>query len=656
MSFAQSVHHKAIDLVRMVIDMTTEAGSGHPSSAASLAHIVTVLLYRQMQYEPLQPDHPVADRLILSEGHACPIVYAAGADLGFAIDDAGGRRAMEASDLHRLRQDGSPLEGHPNPPAGFPFFATATGSLGQGLSMAAGMALAARMDGIDKRVYCIIGDGESREGQIWEALDLLIDENLRAVCPIFNCNGLGQTGEVSAQQSAAQLAAKLTAFGFDARSIDGHDPEALRQAFADHAGRGDGERPLAVVATTVKGWGTERLQGDMHGKVLKGEAADAALADLRQLAERLHAEADPRALRQREDAPSTPAQARDTAAPSLNAIPTYEEALRSLDREKLLQQPGMATRQAHGLALQMLGRLRPDLVVLDGDVANSTHADYFARDDHVNGRFVQCRIGEQNMLSCAVGLAAAGKLPFVSSFGKFLVRGYDQLEMAMVSGSNLKLVGSHVGVTPAADGPSQMALADVAFCRALASVQRQDGTPMMYVLTPSDARAAYGLTMAMASHDGTCYLRTQRPEVPHLYDAGASFTPGGMNVLREGDQLAIVAWGYLVHEADKAVIQLREHGIAATLVDAYSLPFDRERMLSIVAANHGRVLTVEDNYGGGLGSAVAEVVAGAGNGAKVVSLAVRQLPHSAREPAEVLSHLRLSAADIFAAAKALAAA
>lgn len=646
MSFTQSVNSKAIDLVRKVIEMTTEAGSGHPSSASSLAHIVTVLLYHQMQFEPLQPDHPVADRLILSEGHACPIVYAAGADLGFAVDDARGRRAMDEGDLHHLREDGSPLQGHPDPRAGFPFFPTATGSLGQGLSMAAGMALAARLDAVDKRIYCIIGDGESREGQVWEALDLLIDERLRSVCPVFNCNGLGQNGRVSTQQSAAMLTTKLQAFGFDARRVDGHDPEALRTLFAEQARREDDRPPIAVVASTKKGWGTVHLAGDMHGKALSGEAAEAALHELDDLKHELGAHLDPRDLRRREELPSAPAVARQVATPSLNAVPGFDEALGVLDREALRLETHMATRQGHGIALQMLGRLRPDLVVLDGDVANSTCAQYFAGDGHVNQRFVDCRIGEQNMLSCAVGLAAAGKLPFISCFGRFLTRGFDQLEMAVLGGAALKLVGSHAGLTASADGPSQMALADVAFCRALGTVDRDDDEPLLYVLTPCDARAAYGLTVAMAAHPGTCYLRTQRVAVPHLYGDGQTFAPGGMNVLIDGSDLLLVGWGHLLHACAEAVRQLQDRGVHATLVDAYSLPFERGRMLSMIAANGGHVLTVEDNYRGGLGSAVAELMATAGNPGRIDNLVVKRLPHSARRPETLQRRLGLAVEDI----------
>src|SRR5262245_8919 len=255
MAFVASVHAKAIDLIKGSLDMTTTAGSGHPTSAASLAHLVTVLMYTHMRYDPAYPDHPTADRLVLSEGHACPIVYAAAADLGLAIGkDLEHRRPMTRADALRLREIDSPIDGHPNPTEGFPFFPAATGSLGQGLSIADGLALAARLDGLGKRIFCLMGDGESREGQVWEAIDFLADYRLNAVCPIFNCNSYGQSDHVSPQQAPEVTAGKLRAAGFDVRLIDGHDPTAIRQALEEHTTHSQDRqaRPFAIVARTVK--------------------------------------------------------------------------------------------------------------------------------------------------------------------------------------------------------------------------------------------------------------------------------------------------------------------------------------------------------------------------------------------------------------------
>src|SRR5499433_1210238 len=270
MAFVASVHAKAIDLIKLSLDMTTAAGSGHPTSAASLAHLVTVLMYTHMRYDPAHPNHPAADRLVLSEGHACPIIYAAAADLGLAIGkDPEHRRPMTRDDALRLRAIDSEIDGHPNPAEGFPFFPAATGSLGQGLSIANGLALAARLDGLNKHVFCLIGDGESREGQIWEAVDFLMDYHLTAVCPIFNCNGYGQSGRVSPQQASEVTAAKLRAAGVDAQVIDGHDPVAIQRALEVHTAHActAAATPCAIVARTVKGWGfTSVLGSNVHGR------------------------------------------------------------------------------------------------------------------------------------------------------------------------------------------------------------------------------------------------------------------------------------------------------------------------------------------------------------------------------------------------------
>jgi len=228
----QEISNKAIFLCKLVLKMTTHAGSGHPSSSLSIAHIITALMYKIMKYDLNDPWNPANDRLVLSEGHAVPLVYAAYADLnGVWGVDQNKKQVLTIDDLFSLRQINSPLDGHPNPSTGFPFFDCATGSLGQGLSCACGLAISARAQGIKKKVYVIIGDGESREGQIWEACDFIIDHGLTEVIPVFNCNGLGQTGSVSKQQSPQNLASKLKAFGFDIRNIDGHNPVEILESF-----------------------------------------------------------------------------------------------------------------------------------------------------------------------------------------------------------------------------------------------------------------------------------------------------------------------------------------------------------------------------------------------------------------------------------------
>jgi transketolase len=645
MAFVASIHAKAIDLIKLSLDMTTAAGSGHPTSAASLAHLVTILMYTHMRYDPTYPNHPAADRLVLSEGHACPIVYAAAADLGLAIGKEPEHwRPMTRDDARRLRAIDSEIDGHPNPAEGFPFFPAATGSLGQGLSIANGLALAARLDGLDKRIFCLIGDGESREGQIWEAVDFLMDHHLTAVCPIFNCNAYGQSDAVSPQQDLDVTAAKLRAAGMTVRVIDGHNPREIQRALEVHASHADNPtaKPFAIVAQTNKGWGfTSVLGSNVHGKPATEAEKVQALASLDAMAEHLGATWTEGDLRR----PPIPAVEAPRPQPAQEA-PSFREALRRYGQEAMLDKGAMAPRRAYGVALQALGHAYPHVVALDGDVRNSTYSEMFLHDEALRERFFECRIAEQNMLSCAGGLAAAGKVPFVSTFGKFLVRAYDQLEMGLISRFNLKLVGSHVGVSLAADGPSQMALPDVAFFRALTTVRTSEGTPLLYLLQPADAYAAYALTVAMAAHEGPCYLRTLRPDVPFLYNDATAFPLGGHHVLAAGQDLCIIAAGYMVHEAQKALSLLKEQGIKATLVDLYSLPFDDVAILELAQENHGQVLTVEDNYGAGIGSAVADALAMHGGSYTLMQMYVRQIPKSGRTPDDVLRFLQLSASDI----------
>jgi len=348
--------------------------------------------------------------------------------------------------------------------------------------------------------------------------------------------------------------------------------------------------------------------------------------------------------------PAAPLERR--ARPRRDALPTLTEVLEESGKGELLEKKKLATRKAYGFALRALGRALEDVVAIDGDVSNSTYAETFADEHDLAPRYFEARIAEQNLFGVAAGLAAGGKTPFASTFGKFVTRAYDQIEMALVGGQALRLVGSHVGVSLAADGPSQMALPDVAWFASLARVRRR-GEPLMYVLTPADATSAYALTIEMAFHDGASYLRTLRPDVPLLYSDDERFELGGHKVLAEGTDVAILATGYMVHEAREAVAELARKGVAATLVDLYSLPFDEEALYALCRDSGGRVVTVEDNYGGAMGAAVAEMLARRGGRIALRPMFVRRVPKSGRTPAAVLELLELSAAHISEVARDL---
>ena len=631
MNAVSSAHQKAAELGKLAVRLTTLAGSGHPSSALSLAHIVTALMYKTMRHDPANPWHPGDDRLVLSEGHAVPIVYAALADLGALVGKSRATaQALKPADVDTLRAVDSVLDGHPNPAEGMPFFDAATGSLGQGLSVGAGLGLAARLDGLDRKVYVLIGDGESREGQIWEAVDFVADYQLKNVCAIFNANGQGQADNVSHQQSAATLAAKLRAFNWDVVEIDGHAPAAIEAALAKV---GLGDRPVAIVARTVKGWGVDALlKGNWHGKPLPADELPAADKSLDAKVASLKCDVTVG----RPTAPAEPKSRRPRPDPREAAWPTFAEAMQSAGLQGAVEKDKLATRRAYGAALKVAGDVLPQVVTLDADVSNSTFADLFKK-AHPD-RFFECKIAEQNMVSAAAGLAGGGFFPFANTFAKFLARGLDQVEMAAISRANIKLVGSHAGISLAADGPSQMAVLDVAFFRALSTVRADDReSPVCWFFHPADAVSAYAFTRLMTQLPGMCYMRTHRPDVPLLYKPDATFEPGGFSVLQPGDDLALVSSGYMVHIAREAAALLARQGLRATVIDAYCFPFDGARLADVLRGCGRTALGREDTSGSGLGAAGAEAAAQRGD-LRVSVLHCQRIPKSTREPAEVLDY------------------
>ena len=599
------LHNKATQLRIDSVLATTEAGSGHPTSCASAADIVATLFFSVMRYDPKNPKHPANDRFILSKGHAAPLLYAAWAETGL----------FDRKELLRLRTLSSDLEGHPTPRLSF--VDVATGSLGQGLSAGIGMALnAKRLDRSPARIYVLMGDGESAEGSVWEAAEIGRHYALDNLCAIIDVNRLGQSDPTMLQHDMEAYRARWSGFGWHAIVVDGHDIAKLLASFEEAAFTKG--KPTIILARTLKGKGLPAIedQPDWHGKPLKkGEQTDKAIETLTRQFRQSAAQPDI----QRPDAwtngkkPTKP-----MAAP--NYTPT----------------DSVATREAFGTALAALGEANPLVVGLDADVKNSTFTDKFGK--QFPDRFFENFIAEQNMVGASAGLAACGKIPFAATFACFLTRAYDFIRMAAISHNNIKLMGSHVGVSIGEDGPSQMGLEDIAMMSA---------QPGMVVLYPSDAVCTHRLVELMAAHPGPVYLRTGRPKAPILYTNDETFTIGGLKVLRQSatDRLTIVAAGVTLFEALKAYDQLKTAGIAVRVIDLYSIvPIDRAGLIEHARMTQGRLLTVEDHYAhGGLGDAVLGAVAE--EGFRVHKIAVREIPHSGK-PDELIDRYGLSARAI----------
>ncbi|MBU1263758.1 MAG: transketolase [Gammaproteobacteria bacterium] len=547
-------------LRRQVLRMTTEAGSGHPTSCLSCAEIVAALFFHEMRWDPADPQARNVDRFVLSKGHAAPILWAALAAAG-AIEE----------DPMSLRRIDSTLEGHPTP--NNPWIKVATGSLGQGLSAANGMALANRLDGIDARVFCLLGDGECSEGSVWEAAQFASLNKLANLVAIVDVNGLGQSGPAPYGHDTAVLARRFESFGWRAIEIHGHDMDAVLDAL-ERAREGG---PTAILACTVKGRGVSFLEGagGWHGKPVERERLQQALDEVGDV------QSQPRVEPRRSGAFET-AIAGTPGSIDVNYASGAE----------------VATREAYGHALAKLGALNPDIVALDGDVKNSTRSEFFA--EAFPERFFECWIAEQNMVGAALGLAACGKIPFVSTFACFLSRAYDFIRMAGHSRpQHLVFCGSHAGVSIGEDGPSQMGLEDLAMFRALAHST---------VLYPCDAVSAERLTEQAARSEGIVYLRTTRGKTPVIYGNDERFPVGGSKVLRASgdDQCTVVAAGVTVHEALAAHDSLKQQGIALRVIDAYSVkPLDVATLIQAAGETRGLVV-VEDHWAdGGLGDAVA---------------------------------------------------
>jgi transketolase len=595
------------------IRCTTAAGSGHPTSSMSAADLMAVLLCKYLRYDWSQPHHPNNDRLIFSKGHACPVLY--------AMYKAAG--AITDSELLTLRKQGSRLEGHPNPHV-LPYVDVATGSLGQGLPIGVGMGINGKyLDKMPYHVWVVLGDSEMAEGSIWEAFDKAQYYKLDNLVAILDMNRLGQRGETDLGWNSPAYAARMRAFGWHAIELNGHDLAAIDKAYTEALQQKD--RPTCLIAKTEKGHGFSQIanKDGWHGKALSTDQAKAAIQELggeRHITVNVAKPEDRR--------PTV------TAAKPIN-LPTYAAGSKE------------ATRKAYGDALAALGAGHPDLVVLDAEVSNSTHAEEFKK--VYPERFFEMFIAEQQLLGATVGLGVLGKKAFASTFAAFFTRAYDQIRMAAISNATIHLCGSHAGVSIGEDGPSQMALEDLAMMRAVC------GSTVLY---PCDANQTVQLVQTMLDIKGISFLRTTREKTPILYPPTEKFPVGGSKVLKQSgqDKAAIVAGGITVHEALKAYETLKAAGISVRVIDAYSVkPIDKKTLHQAAKDTGGRLIVVEDHWEeGGLGDAVLDAFSGSRiDGLTVLKLAVRKMPGSAT-PAQLMSAAGIDAEHIVQAVKSLA--
>lgn len=587
------------------IRSTTAAGSGHPTTCMSAAEIMSVLFFHTMQWDPKDPENPYADHFVLSKGHGAPVLYAAWAEAGVITVDQ----------MMTLRQIDSPYEGHPTPR--LPFVDVATGSLGQGLGAGVGLALNSRdLDKTNYRTYVLLGDGESAEGSVWEAAEMASYYKLNNLVAVIDVNRLGQSQATALEHHTEIYRARFEAFGFDAVAVDGHDVAALIDAF-DRAGKSD--KPLCVVACTYKGHGVSFLndKDGWHGKPLSPEDAEKAIKEIE-------------AAGIKSDYKLEIKRPKDGRLPAPESKPFQAPTYKLGDK--------VATREAYGEALARLGDAKGNVVALDADTKNSTFSDKFMKAH--KDRFFECFIAEQNMISVAAGLSAVNKIPFAATFAVFLSRGFDQVRMAGISRSNIKLCGSHVGVSIGEDGPSQMGLEDIALFRTI---------PNGVVFYPSDAVSAEAAVRLAAEHQGFAYIRTSRPKTDVIYDDPSSFTIGKARVVRQSDNdaVTIATGGVTLFEAMKAADQLKGEGINVRIIDLFTIkPIDQEALLQNGTATDGKVITVEDHYlEGGIGDAVASALAE--SSVRVYKMGVVGVPHSG-PPEGLLKEFKIDADAIAA--------
>jgi len=592
--------------------MTTAAASGHPTSCLSCAEIMAAAFFHTMKFDPKKPNAIEGDRFVLSKGHAAPILYAALAESG----------VFPVGKLMTLRQVDSELEGHPTPL--IPGVDAATGSLGQGLSVGAGLAIGARRAGSSARIFVLMGDGEMAEGNVWEAAAFAAHAGVTNLIAIGDVNALGQSQRTMYQHDMEVYRKKFDAQGWRTEVIDGHDAAAVMAAL-DRA-RAATDAPTAIMARTIKGYGVSFLadKDGWHGKPLSADQLEKALAEMPPVP------------------PVPPVDKKSYARTSLPVPPDFPAPAPPAykDGEQI------ATRESYGIALMKLGLVNPGVVAVDGDVKNSTFSETIEKDSP--DKLIEGYIAEQNMVALSVGLAAQGMVPFAATFACFLSRAYDQVRMAAVSRASIKLCGSHCGVSIGEDGPSQMGLEDLAMFRAI---------PGAVVFYPSDGISAERLTEIAARIPGITYIRTSRPKTPNLYSLQEEFPVPGFKVLKQSanDAVTIVAAGITLHESLKAYEQLKAKGIFARVIDLHCVkPLDGAQLGAEVRAGKGKLVTVEDHYHeGGIGEAVLGALGDANAWpSRVKRLAVEKVPHSGKQD-ELLDKFGISARHIVAAVESL---
>ena len=586
---------------------TAEAGSGHPTSCLSAADIVATLFFEVMRYDFQNPQNQDSDRFILSKGHAAPLLYSVWVEAGI----------IEETELMNLRRFGSDLEGHPTPRS--KWVDVATGSLGQGLSVAVGMALSAKfLDRSKSRTFVLMGDGETAEGSVWEAAAMASYYKLDNVQVVVDVNRLGQSQETMYGWDLDSYSQKFSGFGWHTISIDGHDFSQILDAFKEAEAVKD--CPVAILAQTKKGQGVSFLEDKdgWHGKALKkGDQLENALKELPINGE---------SISQGKISKSSELLM-DEERTSIQSVAEPDYAIGDL----------VATREAYGSALVKLGELNQNIVALDGDTKNSTFSEGFMK--AFPERFFECFIAEQNMVGAAIGLSKKGKIPFASTFAAFFGRAMDHLRMSTISRANIKCVGSHCGVSIGEDGPSQMGLEDLSMFRCF---------PNSVVFYPSDGVSSERVTCLAAEFKGLVYIRTSRPKTSVIYSNDETFCIGGSKVLSSSnnDRVTIATAGVTVHEALKAYESLKAEGILVRVIDTYCVkPIDQEGLLDAAAHSNNLVLVVEEHYGqGGLGDSVLNAI---GNKEiQIQKMFVKDIPRSGK-PDELLEYFGMSANSIF---------